>query len=349
MRAILSLIVAIVTTVVGEALLWGGGSATLRIVRQSGAVDAPTLIPAVLAVVGIVLVAIAMLTAAWSSLGVIVVGAIHLIVGGAAVVVSPAIYYAVLRPLHQTNADVAGGVDYAAATGALLLTGVVMFVGGIALAARKTRSGAAGRITSLLLALVLGVGMLPVLAIGGFRVVQSVLLRLSAVVELVGALMLMGAAVLLVVVVITVRWSSLGAFVIGVLIAAAGFTGLFAPMLVLRGLAFDPQLRGGAIYVAGTGQLALLGTLLVVAAIAGLVRAAQRRALEPAPEVDERIGYQQEANAPWGQPQSQPAPATQPAPRTSALDEIFPPSGSVYDPPAAPGAGAPGAPPADRV
>jgi hypothetical protein len=346
MRAVLSLIVAIVTTVAGEALLWGGGSATMRIVQESAVLDARSLVPAIIAVVGIVLVAIAMLTAAWSSLGVIVVGAIHLIVGTAAVLVSPAIYYAVLRPLHQTNADVAGGIDYAAATGMLLLTGVVMFVGGIALAARKPRSSAAGRITSLILGLVLGVGMLPVLAIGGFRVVQSVLIRLSAVVELFGALMVIGAAVLLLIVVITVRWSSLGAFVIGVLIAAAGFVAIFAPTLVFRGLAFDPQIRGGAVYVAGTGQLALLGMLLLATAIAGLVRAAQRRSLEPAPDVDEQIGYQQEQPAMWAPPPPATPPITQPV---SALDEVFPPARPAYDPPAAPGGPMPDPPPSDRV
>jgi hypothetical protein len=343
MRAILSLIVAIVTTIVGEALLWGGGAATLRVVQESSAVDARTLVPAILAVVGIVLVAIAMLTAAWSSLGVIVVGAIHLVVGAAAILVSPAIYLAVLRPLHSTNADVAGGIDYAAATGMLLLTGVVMFVGGIALAARKARSGVAGRVTSLILALVLGIGLLPLVAIGGFRIVQSVLLRLSPVVELLGAVMVLGAAVLLVIVVATVRWSSLGALVIGVIVAAGGFTALFAPALVLRSVAVDPQLDGGAVYVAGTGQLALLGMLLLVTAIAGLVRAAGRRALEPAPDDDERIGYQQEqpGRLPWD-----PQPSTQPV---SALDEVFPPTTSVYDPPAAPGARPPAAPPTDRV
>ena len=350
MRAILSLIVAVVATAVGEALLWGGGAATLRVVERGAASDARVLVPAILAVVGIVLLAIAMLTAAWSSLGVIVVGAIHLIVGTAAVLISPAVYFAVLRPLHEANADVAGGVDYAAATGMLLLTGVVMFVGGIALAARKARSGVAGRVTSLVLALVLGIGLLPVLAIGGFRVVQSVLVRLSAVVELFGALLLIGAAILLVVVVVTVRWSSLGAFVIGALLAATGFVALFVPGLVVRPLIFDRQLDGGAVYVAGTGQLALLGTLLLAAAIAGLVRAAQRRAAEPVPDVEERIGYATEPTPSWDRPQPAPPPppATGPQP-VSALDELFPPRTSAYDPPTAPGAAPPAPPPTDRV
>ncbi len=332
MRAILSLIVAVVATVVGEALLWGGGAATLRIVQERAAVDDRSLLPAVIASIGIVLVAIAMLTTAWSSLGVVVVGAVHLVVGGTALVVSPAIYYAVLRPLSQTNRDVAGGVDYAAATGMLLLTGVVMFVGGIALAARKARSGAAGRITSLILALVLGIGLLPLVAIGGFRVLRAVELRLSVAVELFGALLVLGAAVLLVIVVATLRWSSLGAFVIGVILAAGGFAALFVPGLLAHRPAIDRDFDGGALSVAGTGQLALLGTLLLVAAIAGLVRAAGRRRQEPALEVDEQIGYRAETVAPT----------------TSALDEVFPRSASAYDPPAAP-APTPDAPPADRV
>src|SRR5689334_12986865 len=254
MRAVLSLIVAIVTTVVGEALLWGGGTALTRGALEAARFDGRTALPAVIALVGILLVAVAMLTAGWSSLGVIVVGAIHLIAGAAALLVSPAIYYAVLRPLHQADQGVATGVDYAAATGMLLMTGVVLFVGGIAVAARRARSGAAGRVVSLILAFVLGVGLLPVLAIGGSRVVQAVLLRLSAVVELFGALLVLAAAVLLVVVVATVRWSSLGALVLGALLALAGFAALFVPRAVAPVSALDPQLGRGAGYLVGTGQ-----------------------------------------------------------------------------------------------
>ena len=314
MRAVVSLIVAVVASVVGEALLWGGGAGAMRIMRESAGLDAAAVVPVVLAVVGILFVAVAMLTAAWSSLGVVVVGAIHLVVGGAALVLSPAVYIAVLRPLHAASPDVAGGVDVAAATGMLLLTGVVMFVGGIAVAARKARSSAAGRVTSLVLALVLGIGLLPLLAIGGFRIVEAVLVRLSAVVEFVGAGLVLGAAVLLVIVVATVRWSSLGAFVIGVAVAAAGVLALVAPGAALRPLAFDPEIAGGATYVALTGQLALLGMLLLTTAIAGLIRAGRRRADEqgtgPGSDVEESIGYQRE------QP-------------TQDLGELFPPSNPV--------------------
>ncbi|MGN6325024.1 hypothetical protein [Pseudolysinimonas sp.] len=322
MRAVLSLIVAIVTTVVGESLLWGAGTALTRGALEAGGLDQRAALSASIAVVGIVLVALAMLTAGWSSLGVIVVGAIHLVAGAAALLVSPAIYYAVLRPLHQANQSVATGVDYAAATGMLLLTGVVMFVGGIALAARKARSGVAGRVVSVILAFVLGVGLLPVLAIGGSRVVQAVLLRLSAVVELFGALLVLAAAVLLVIVVATVRWSSLGALVLGIVLAAAGFGALFVPPALAPVSALDAQVGRGAGYLVGTGQLALLGMLLLATAIAGLVRGAQRRRLEPEPEVEESIGYQRETPL-----------------RT--MDEIFPRTTSVYDPPAPP--------PSDRV
>lgn len=297
MRAVLSLVVAVVTTVVGEALLWGGGAVTLRSAQEVGGVGPRAIPPGVVALIGIVLVSIAMLTAAWSSLGVIVVGIVHLVVGGAALVLSPAVYLAVLRPLEDADRDVAGGVDYAAATGMLLLTGVVLVVGGIALAARRARSSPAGRATSLVLALVLGIGLLPLVLIGGSRVVQAVLLRLSPVVELLGAGLVLSAAVLLVIVVATVRWSSLGAFVIGVILAAAGFVSLFAPAAVARPLALAPDLEHGASYIAMTGELALLGMLLVVTAIAGLVRAARRRAQESVPEVEERIGYQPEQPA----------------------------------------------------
>lgn len=310
MRAVVSLIVAVVATVVGEPLLWGGGAAAMRIVQESAGLDAASVVPVMLAVAGIVLVAIAMLSAAWSSLGVIVVGAVHLIAGGAALVSAPAVYLAVLRPLHIASPDIASGVDAAAATGMLLLTGVVLFVGGIALAVRKARSGAAGRVTSLVLAPVLGIGLLPLLAIGGFRVVEAVLVRLSAAVELLGAGLVLGAAVLLVIVVATVRWSSLGALVIGAVVAAAGFVALFAPGLALRPLVFDPELVGGATYVALTGQLALLGMLVLTTAIAGLIRAARRRSAERVPEVEESIGYRQEEP-------------------TQELRDLFPPSNAV--------------------
>jgi hypothetical protein len=297
MRALLSLVIAVVASALGHGLLWAGGTGIIESIQQydgpAGAV--PPLAP-ILAVLGALVIGAAMLTAAWSSLGVIVLGLVHIVAGTGMLLLPPMAVLSALHPVEDVDRDIAYGAEYSWATGLFVLTGVVYFVAGVAVAARRGRTSGGARAVSTVLAIVLGLGAVPVMAIAGDRLVQAVLVRFSAVVDLLGIGLLLGAAIVLAIVTATARWSSLGVIVLGVLLAAGGAAAVVASEQtdrVLFATGGAPLANGGS-YVASSGGVLMLGMLLIAAGVAGLIRAARRRRLEAAPEDEELIGYQPE-------------------------------------------------------
>jgi hypothetical protein len=322
MRAVLSLIVALVASVAGHLLLWGGGSANLQSVEQTGGAGAGDLTPQILAIVGVLLVAVALLTAAWSSVGVIVVGIVHVVAGFVAVVVPPIVVMGPIRWIDGVNGPVGDGVSYSWPTGVQLLTGAIFLVVGISTAARLPRSSAAARAVTLVLAVVLGLGVVPLMVLGGYRMVQA-MIRVAPVVELLGLLLVLGAAVVVAIIAATVRWSSLGVLVIGIVFAAAGAYALVATEQVVHLVDANPPFAVGTSYLGATGNLLLLGLLLLVAGIAGIARATRRRRAlrEAEPEAEESIGYQPER------------PGDQDDRPTDDLGRAFPPTIPLAGPP----------------
>jgi hypothetical protein len=182
---------------------------------------------------------------------------------------------------------------------------------------------------------VLGAGAVLLVALGAARLIRSVQQR-SGGGELLGVLLVLGAAVLVVIVVAGVRFSSLGAIVVGILLGGLGVLLVWTPPLVLEPIAPNRALADGLRAVGDAGGCLVLGVLLLVAGIAGVARARRRRAAEPVEEVEERIGYQPEDPAaalfPFG--------ADRDETPTGPI-----PTGSSTDGPSAP----PQNPPPDRV
>jgi hypothetical protein len=297
MRALLSLIIAVVASALGHGLLWAGGTGVVQSIQQyDGPPGAVAPLAPILAVLGALVIGAAMLTAAWSSLGVIVLGLVHIVAGTGMLLLPPTAVLAALHPVEDVNRDIAFGAEYAWATGMFVLTGVVYFVAGVAVAARRGRTSGGARAVSAVLAIVLGLGAVPVVALAADRLVQAVLVRFSAALDLLGLGLLLGAAIVLVIVTATARWSSLGVIVLGVLLAAGGAAAVVASEQtdrVLFATGGAPLANGGS-YVGSSGGILMLGMLLIAAGIAGAVRAARRRRLEAVPEDEERIGYQAE-------------------------------------------------------
>jgi hypothetical protein len=318
MRALLSLVIAVVASALGHGLLWAGGIPIVESVQQyDGPLGAAGLLAPILATLGAVVIGAAMLTAAWSSLGVVVLGIVHLVAGTGMLLLPPAAVLAMLRPVRDANHDLGYGAEYSWATGVFLLTGVVYFVAGIAVAARRGRSSGAARAVAAVLAIVLGLGALPLVVLAGDRLV-TVLARLGAAFDILGIGLLLGAAVVLAIVVATVRWSTLGVVVLGILLAAGGAVAVFAAEPTFRVLfaAGGAPLADGGTDVGSSGGILVFGMLLIAAGIAGALRAARRRRLEERDDADERIGYQAEQLDPSEQP-------------TDDLSAIFPPANRV--------------------
>jgi predicted small integral membrane protein len=310
MRAFLSLVIAVVASAVGHGLLWAGGLGVYRNVQEGSAFARPDIVSPILLTLGVLLVGVAMLTAAFSSLGVILLGIVHIVSGAGLVILPPTLLLPALRPIEDVNRSVASGFDYSWASGVLLLTGVLFFVGGIAAASRRARPTAAGRVVSAVLAVLLGAGLVPLVALGGARLVRTILVTLgSAILDLLGLGLLAAAVVVLIVIAATARWSSLGVLILGVLLTAAGGVLVFAPLPVLRLLIANPPLVVGLQDVGSTGGLLLLGVLILALGIAAIVRGRRRRREEPAEDDEESIGYQRE--------------------RHDGLTEIFPPADRV--------------------
>jgi hypothetical protein len=326
MRALVSLVVAVIGSIAGHLLLWGGGTTLYQNLLTFRTDPVRQALPSVFVVLGLLFLAAAMLSAAWSSLGVIIVGLFHVVAGLAVVVLPVAMWARALTSVESISRPVGQGLENSWSSGVGLLTGVVFLVGGIALAGRRARPGAAGRAVTTVLALLLGVGVVLLLAYGGERLLVAI--QQLRGVEVLGVGFVILAALALAVVVAGVRWSSLGVILFGGLLLALGTVALWSTVLVRLTVA-DRHLASGVTFIGGTGGYLALGVLVLVTGIAGVIRGRRRRAVDEQDEVDERIGYQQEQS-------SDPAPSWPPFPTESG------PRPTAAGRP-------PEAPPADRV
>jgi hypothetical protein len=293
MRAFLSLVVAVVLSIAGHLLAWGAGWALHRLAAEAREQTAAAVLPSVLLGLGVLCLAGAMLTVAWSSVGVVLIGLVQTLTGLGIVVLPAAIWAGTLTSAERFSRPVGDGLLAWWASGLGLLVGLAFLVAGMAVAARRSRSTATGRVVTTVLSLVLGAGVVLLVALGAARLVRSIDQR-SVGVELLGVLLVLGAAVLVVIVVACVRFSSLGAVVLGILIGGFGGLLVWAPLLVLRPLDGNRALTDGLRYAGDGGGYLVLGVLVLVAGIAGVVRARRTRVAQPADEVEEHIGYQRE-------------------------------------------------------
>ena len=281
---ILSLVVAVVASVLGYLALWSGGT-TLALAASSynsgGRLD-----PGALALValGVLLIAVAGMTVVFSSLGVIVVGAVHVLVGFVSIL-SPfealrgplPLPYQLINQVFDPNSPVNFGFYASVPTGAGIAVGTVLLVAGIAARGRTARVSQFGRILSPILSVILGgVGVLIIVGQGAV-VYASQLQRGSwgADFGVVGAIVL--ATVLLAVAAFTLRWSSVGVFALGAIVAVFGLATLFQPNAVRAALTpVSQDLATGFGMWSGSGNFALLGIVLLAVGFAVRVRARRR-------------------------------------------------------------------------
>ena len=281
---ILSLVVAVVASVLGYLALWSGGT-TLALAASSynsgGRLD-----PGALALValGVLLIAVAGMTVVFSSLGVIVVGAVHVLVGFVSIL-SPfealrgplPLPYQLINQVFDANSPVNFGFYASVPTGAGIAVGTVLLVAGIAARGRTARVSQFGRILSPILSVILGgVGVLIIVGQGAV-VYASQLQRGSWRVDfgVVGAIVL--ATVLLAVAAFTLRWSSVGVFALGAIVAVFGLATLFQPNAVRAALTpVSQDLATGFGMWSGSGNFALLGIVLLAVGFAVRVRARRR-------------------------------------------------------------------------
>jgi hypothetical protein len=98
--------------------------------------------------------------------------------------------------------------------------------------------------------------------------------------------------------------------VLGVLLTGVGAFALFRATDLYDLLSTNSALAIGATALGATGGLLVLGVLILALGVAALIRGVGRRRAEPAAEVDESIGYQQERT-------------------TDDLSQLFPPADRV--------------------
>lgn len=281
----LSLVIAAPSSAVGHILVWLGGVLQYRqFLRGLSPVPDPAAVVVVL--IGLALVATAVLSAVVSAVGVLVVGGVHLVAGllftlvpanGAAGSAPFLAFYRALRGLDQTIAD---GMSYSAPTGVSAATGVVLLAAGFTIVGRRRAGGPGSRIAAVFLAVPFGVLGLGIALTAGDALFQAsfVLFRpdppLVAALGLLGGLLVLGGALA------TLRWSSLGGVVFGSLVVVAGLAGLLAPGLFASLRSVLGPIGTALFETAVLGNLALIGVAVVAGSLAVAWRGHRRGARE---------------------------------------------------------------------
>lgn len=277
-RRVLSIAIAVVATALGYAAAWTGGTTIAQYAQMGRPLEDFLAVP--LLVLGAVLLAVGALSVWLSSAGVLVVGAIHVLVGILCLVFPPTGLREGFAPIHQLLAslsdlsrEISYGAFYAVPTGWGLLTGAALIAVGLGVRLRRTPSTTTNRMIAIGAAVVLGVpGALLVLG-GGGMVFRSTVVTLQppTVFALLGVLI---GTVLVAAAAYLARWSSAGVIVLGGLLVVAGILFMVANGPIAGALLriSDPLALG--IGAAGaTGNVLLAGVVIAAAGVGAKLRA----------------------------------------------------------------------------
>ncbi|CAN5471814.1 hypothetical protein BH10ACT7_BH10ACT7_28050 [soil metagenome] len=277
-RRILSIGIALVATALGYAAAWTGGTTIAQYAQMGRPMEDLLAVP--LLVLGVALLAIGALTVWLSSAGVLVVGAIHVLVGILYLVLPPAGLRQGFAPIHQLlnslndlSREISYGAFYTVPTGWGLLTGAALIAVGLGVRLRRTPSTTTNRALAIGAAVILGVpGALLVLG-GGGMVFRSAVVTLQppTVFALLGVFI---GTVLVAATAYLARWSSAGVIVLGAAVSVAGILFIVANGPISGALLriCDPLVLG--IGAAGaTGNVLLAGVVIAAAGVGAKLRA----------------------------------------------------------------------------
>lgn len=283
-RRILSLVIALVASVLGYFALWTGGTTLSQAAASFGASRGLDVGALALVALGVILLAFAALTVALSSLGVIVVGAVHLVVGLASIL-SPfelmrgglPLTYQLINQLFGSKSPINYGFYTSVPTGVGLIVGIVLLSAGIAARGRSGHPSSTWRIIAPILAVILGlVGVLIVLVQGA--VVYTSQLQRASWDGNIGVVGLLFLAVLLIGgVVFTVRWSSAGVLVLGAILTISGAIAIVQPNLAAaEAMAVSRELGMALALWSGNGSFLLIGVVVLAVGFGARTRGRRR-------------------------------------------------------------------------
>ena len=271
LRPFLSLLIAAVATAVGLGIGLSAAdrrASAIATLRPDSGADA-------LVLVGVLLLAIAAASLAVHWLGVFIVGAIHLVLGGLAVLVpTGGILSGAYSPVYEVT-GMLSGIDRHLGEGAAIFyfSGVAVVLGALLVAAAlAVRSGLEAPPTprpNAVVASVVGalalVGGLVLLVMVGDEFVTLLFSRYQYEATL--AFGVAGAALLVGIGGLTLRWSSSGGIVVGAVLLAAG-------LIAFLGWSGLPQEVRGLLIVAYALPLFVGVSILVVSIVAAVRRSA---------------------------------------------------------------------------
>ncbi|MFM9876657.1 MAG: hypothetical protein ACKVOG_02245 [Rhodoglobus sp.] len=272
-RRLLSL-VALPLALVGQVVIASAGTRAYRAVSETGQSPLSDPISLVVLVLGILVLAAAVATVGLSSLGVLIVGAVGVMLGLLALAVAPGSFGA---PFRSLDFALASGIDLTFATGGPIVTGVTLVAGGLAARLARSGGGTAVRAIVAVAAVIAGGAGVVMSAIGGAGLARSLgaFVRGPAPVDVA---LVVGGALLLGIAAATLRWSTLGAGVLGGLLLVVGLWLLIAPAPVSA--FFGNVALGLALSIPiSTGVIAAIGAVFVALGLSTRWRRNRARAV----------------------------------------------------------------------
>ena len=286
----LSLLFAVVLTAIAFPLLFAGGLSRYRQVTQFSAGAPLDPVPVLLVSLALLLLAASAATIALSSLGVIVVGSVHLAWGLLGVVLpfdpfgggftNPIVVFT--DAVRDVWPDLSDGMFYFVPTGFGIAFGAVLLTAGMLARRRRAAGRAAGRLVTTVTTAAASTAGVALVLVGGSLVFDTQLRLFTGEVQVGGVLLLMTGALLLAVAAAGVRWSGLGAIVTGALLVIAAVVLVVEPFGLVRATRdLGRELSAGLQIAAPIGNLGVIGAALLGAGVGAAIRARRARPEPP--------------------------------------------------------------------
>lgn len=280
-RRVVSLIVTLLASSIGYFCLWSGGIELMRIAGTYGAQKSPDTGAILLVLLGMAMLALASITVAFSSLGVIIVGIAHIVIGLISVL-SPMqsnlgdapLTYQWANSLFGRNEVILYGFYAAVPTGVVLVVGIILLVAGLTARRRRVQPQGTARMVSVLVAVFLGFGGLLLVLTQGAIIYIAQLRRISWDVDMVVVGLLILGVLLVAAATASMYWSSCGAVMFGVILIVYQLIALFQsrPIGIAELSSISRELGQTVEMWSMNGNIGLVGIVIFAAAIGSRIR-----------------------------------------------------------------------------